>query len=110
VLHAFSSLSFPAHITPYSVLLSYPVHWMVAGWGRAGAREILGGAWLPGGGESRLAAANRGVERAGDGMLGWKSWLSGGGRAGVGILGDGCLPGGGILGGVVRRVRREPRE
>ncbi|CAO2178070.1 unnamed protein product [Urochloa humidicola] len=23
---AFSSLSFPAHITPYSVLLSYPVH------------------------------------------------------------------------------------
>ncbi|CAD6229894.1 unnamed protein product [Miscanthus lutarioriparius] len=26
VLHAFSSLSFPAHITPYSVLLSYPVH------------------------------------------------------------------------------------
>ena len=26
VLHAFSSLSFPAHITPYSVLLSYPAH------------------------------------------------------------------------------------
>lgn len=26
VLGAFSSLSFPAHITPYSVLLSYPVH------------------------------------------------------------------------------------
>lgn len=26
VLHAFSSLSFPAHITPYSVLLSYPVY------------------------------------------------------------------------------------
>ncbi|XP_044976998.1 probable glutamate carboxypeptidase LAMP1 [Hordeum vulgare subsp. vulgare] len=26
VLHAFSSLSIPAHITPYSVLLSYPVH------------------------------------------------------------------------------------
>ncbi|RLM92987.1 glutamate carboxypeptidase 2 [Panicum miliaceum] len=26
VLDAFSSLSFPAHITPYSVLLSYPVH------------------------------------------------------------------------------------
>ncbi|XP_010232289.1 probable glutamate carboxypeptidase LAMP1 isoform X2 [Brachypodium distachyon] len=26
VLHALSSLSFPAHITPYSVLLSYPVH------------------------------------------------------------------------------------
>uniref|UniRef100_A0A453FFL7 Glutamate carboxypeptidase 2 n=1 Tax=Aegilops tauschii subsp. strangulata TaxID=200361 RepID=A0A453FFL7_AEGTS len=26
VLHAFSSLSIPSHITPYSVLLSYPVH------------------------------------------------------------------------------------
>lgn len=26
VLHAFSSLSFSAHITPYSVLLSYPIH------------------------------------------------------------------------------------
>ncbi|GJN17726.1 hypothetical protein PR202_gb04820 [Eleusine coracana subsp. coracana] len=26
VLDAFSSLSFPAHITPYSVLLSYPIH------------------------------------------------------------------------------------
>ncbi|TVU35166.1 hypothetical protein EJB05_17042, partial [Eragrostis curvula] len=26
VLDVFSSLSFPAHITPYSVLLSYPVH------------------------------------------------------------------------------------
>ncbi|OEL15853.1 putative glutamate carboxypeptidase 2 [Dichanthelium oligosanthes] len=26
VLHALSSLSFPAHVTPYSVLLSYPVH------------------------------------------------------------------------------------
>uniref|UniRef100_A0ACD5W1Q4 Uncharacterized protein n=1 Tax=Avena sativa TaxID=4498 RepID=A0ACD5W1Q4_AVESA len=26
VLNALSSLSFPAHITPYSVLLSYPVH------------------------------------------------------------------------------------
>jgi hypothetical protein len=85
----------------------------VAGWGRAGARGILGGVWLPGGGELRLAPANRGVGReipagwgrAGDGMLGWESWLSGGGRAGVGILGGGCLPGGGILGGVVRRAR-----
>nr|CAB3474391.1 unnamed protein product [Digitaria exilis] len=26
VLHALSSLSFPAHVTPYSVLLSYPAH------------------------------------------------------------------------------------
>ncbi|KAM3351164.1 hypothetical protein ACQJBY_023272 [Aegilops geniculata] len=26
VLHAFSALSIPSHITPYSVLLSYPVH------------------------------------------------------------------------------------
>jgi hypothetical protein len=79
------------------------------GWVGAGghAREILGGVWLPGGGESRLAPVNRGVGRAGDGMLGWESWLSEGGRAGVGILGGGCLPGGGILGGVVRRVRAE---
>jgi hypothetical protein len=52
----------------------------VAGWGRARAREILGGVWLPGGGESRLAPANRGVGWAGDGMLGWESWLSGGRR------------------------------
>jgi hypothetical protein len=53
----------------------------VAGWGRAGAREILGGVWLPGGGESRLAPANRGVVRAGDGILG--------GRAGaVGVRGE----------------------
>jgi hypothetical protein len=60
---------------------------------------------LPGGGESRLAPANRGVGRSGDGMLGWESWLSGGGRASVGILSGGCLPGGGILDRVVRRVR-----
>jgi hypothetical protein len=32
---------------------------------RAGAREILGGVLLPGGGESRLAPANRWIGRAG---------------------------------------------
>jgi hypothetical protein len=79
----------------------------VAGWGRAGARARSSAAFSCQASRNRGAPVNRGVGRAGDGMLGWESWLSGGRRAGVGILGGGCLPGGGILGWVVRRVRAE---
>jgi hypothetical protein len=42
-------------------------HHSEAGGGQfaAGFGEILGGVWLPGGGESRLAPATRGIGRAG---------------------------------------------
>jgi hypothetical protein len=60
-----------------------------------------------------MAPANRGVGRAGDGMLDWESWLSGGGRA----AGERAVVvcGGGILGGVAGErasgvCAREPRE
>jgi hypothetical protein len=70
----------------------------------AGGRSEAGAAFVAGrrgiaadARESRRWAVGRRDARLGI-MADW-------GRAGVGILGDGCLPGGGILGRVVRRVR-----
>jgi hypothetical protein len=47
-------------------------HHSEAGGGQfaAGFGEILGGVWLPGGGESRLAPATRGIGRAGGRVTG----------------------------------------